>query len=110
MGIFSFKTLENKTIVTIEESIYPDNGGEFGEILINAANEGMKTIILDMSKVEVIYSSGITELVKANVKAKEKGVKIVLVRTGEVVMKILKLCGFDKLFAFADSIEEVSEG
>lgn len=108
MGIFSIKTLNNKTVITIEDSIYPDNGGEFGEILINAANEGMKTIILDMSRVEVIYSSGITELVKANVKAKAKGVKMVLVNTGEVVMKIFKLCGFDKLFAFADSIEEAS--
>lgn len=110
MGIFKLKTIENKSILTVDESIYPDNGEEFGKILENAAKEGIKVIIIDLSKVSIVYSSGITELIKACTSARAKNVKLILVGVQENVMKIFKLCGFEKLFNFASTLEDAMKG
>ncbi|GAB4268599.1 MAG: hypothetical protein Kow0029_04100 [Candidatus Rifleibacteriota bacterium] len=93
-------------IITIEDSTYPDNCAELKSCYNEALSRKSEKVLLDISAVNVIYSSGITELVQFFTQLKSSNRKLVLVGAQEGVFKIFKLLGLHQLFAFASNLEE----
>lgn len=106
MGIFKLEVLNDHCLLSATESIYPDTGSDLNEFLDKAIASDKKALIIDLSKVEIIYSQGITELVKANMTAKGKKVQVFLVGISHTVAKVFKLCGFEKLFKIHSTVED----
>lgn len=96
---------ENCFIIQIDESIYPDNCEE----IISCFNEAYKNdsplVALDLTQVEVIYSSGITSLVQFFTQLKASNRELILVGIQEGVLKVFKLLGLHQLFRFAATLE-----
>lgn len=110
MSIFKLETIDDKSILTISDSIFPDNGNQFSDVLEKAVSAKSRLLIIDLSKVSIIYSLGITVLVKTTLAAKSSNIKLVLVGVQENVMKVFKLCRFDTLFQFAPTLEDALKG
>ncbi|MHA1598808.1 MAG: STAS domain-containing protein [Alphaproteobacteria bacterium] len=63
-------------------------------------------ILIDLSKVEYIDSSGIASLVECLQTARKKGCDLILVSVSESALRVLELARLDKVFTICDSIEE----
>ena len=69
---------------------------------------GMKrAVVVDMSAVSYIDSSGVASLVEAFQTARKSDTRFVLARVSEAAMRVLELARLDRVFAIVD---EVSDG
>lgn len=66
--------------------------------LIEGITQGMRWIIIDLSDVPFISSSGLGVLIKGGKKIKEKNGEIILSSPRDTVFQIFKLSGFTKIF------------
>ena len=66
---------------------------------------GGRTVVVDMSGVEYIDSSGIASLVEAYQRARGVGDRYVLAAVSRAAARVLGLARLDKVFELADSIE-----
>ena len=80
----------------------------FKEALVKAAGDGSKQIIIDLSNVEVIDSSGLGSLVFFKQFAGEEA-RIVIASASASVVSILKLTHLDRVFNIVDKPQEVLE-
>ncbi len=62
-------------------------------------------IIVDMSGVSMIDSSGVASLLEAFQTARKRGKEFVLASVGESVSRVLKLARLDTVFKIADDVE-----
>jgi anti-sigma B factor antagonist len=77
------------------------------EILIKCfKNTGKAKIIVDLSEVSYIDSSGVASLVEALQAAKKTGGMFALAATSEPTRRVLELARLDKVFTMFDSVEE----
>ncbi len=93
-------------ILTVSESVHFDTATEFTACLKEAAEKKVNKLLLDLSQVDIIYSSGLTDIVGCYTKLKASGGKLIIVSPKDSVVKLLKLLGLDKLIAIASSMEE----
>ena len=66
-----------------------------------------KSILLDMTKLNFIDSSGIATLIEGLHKAQSLGLKFVIVGASNLPLKMLELSQLDKVFTLFSSIQEV---
>jgi anti-anti-sigma factor len=92
-------------IIQINESIYPDNCEEIISCFNEAFKNQLPIVVLDLTEVEVIYSSGITSLVQFFTQLKSNNRELILVGIQEGVLKVFKLLGLHQLFRFAETLE-----
>ncbi len=76
------------------------------ECLVEAAAEGARRIILDMSRVSYMDSSAIGDLVNAYVNLKKQGVRLCLARVNARVYDLMTLTRLVTVFAIFDSVED----
>lgn len=93
-------------VLTVSESIHFDTATEFTARLKEAADKKGNKLLLDLSQVDMIYSSGLTDIVGCYSKLKESGGRLIIVSPRDSVVKLLKLLGLDKLITIANSMEE----
>jgi anti-sigma B factor antagonist len=67
-----------------------------------------RPVIVDLSQVTYIDSSGIASLVEGYQTAKKKNLRFVLVGASEAALSVLKLARLDKVFPIFERIEEVT--
>lgn len=79
------------------------------ERLVDSIEGGCVNIIVDMSGVGFIDSSGLGVLVGGLRRAKEGSGAIRLVCGRENILKIFRITGLDKVFAIFDSLEHARE-
>ena len=65
-----------------------------------------KPILVDLSKVGYIDSSGVASLVESLQSARKKGSDLLLVAVSEAALRVLQLARLDKVFTICDSIED----
>jgi anti-anti-sigma factor len=66
-------------------------------------------IVLDLSDMKIIASAGLSSLVKLQKAIAEAEVEVVVVKPSEEAWQALVLTRLDRLFTFADSIEQAAE-
>ncbi|GAB3497378.1 anti-sigma factor antagonist BldG [Nocardiopsis coralliicola] len=73
--------------------------------LIGALDDGADRLAVDMARVEFCDSTGMSVLLSAMKRAREKEGDLVLVAPRPAVMKILEITGLDAVFTILDSID-----
>lgn len=86
-----------------------------GEIDLEYSNQARKVlldvigdphgIIIDLSGVSMIDSSGVASLLEAFQTARKRGKEFVLASVGDPVSRVLKLARLDTVFIIADDVE-----
>ncbi|MGB5438472.1 MAG: STAS domain-containing protein [Gammaproteobacteria bacterium] len=77
------------------------------EILIKCFKKTGKTkVIVDLSEVSYIDSSGVASLVEALQAAKKSGGMFALAATSEPTRRVLELARLDKVFTMFDTVDE----
>ena len=64
-----------------------------------------RVVVVDMSGVAVIDSSGVASLLEAFQTARKRGKEFVLASVGESVSRVLKLARLDTVFKITDDVE-----
>ena len=75
------------------------------EILIKCF-ENTRKVIVDLSAVSYIDSSGVASLVEALQAAKKSGGIFILAATSEPIRRVLELARLDKVFTLVESVDE----
>lgn len=73
-------------------------------------NTGVKTMILNLTNLGYISSSGLRVILAALKKVKQTGGMIVLADLQPGPAEVFKMTGFDRLFPIYDSVEKATEG
>lgn len=68
--------------------------------------EEEKNLLVDLSRVSYIDSSGVASLVEAYQTAKKQSLKFGLVGVSDAAMSVLKLARLDQVFPLFDSLED----
>ena len=92
-------------IVSFSGEIDLDHSRAARDILIGCIKNG-KPILVDLSDVSYIDSSGIASLVETLQTAKKKSTTLTLVSVSEACMRVLKLARLDTVFTIADNLDE----
>ena len=97
------------TIISFEGDVDLDNSRETRDVLLGCIDLG-KPVLVDLSGVSYIDSSGIASLVETLQTAKKKDCALVLVCVSEACLRVLKLARLDKVFSIASSLDEAKAG
>ena len=65
-----------------------------------------RPVLVDMSKIAYIDSSGVASLVEAFQSARKAGTRFALVSVSEAALRVLQLARLDKIFAIHASLED----
>jgi len=77
-------------------------------LMADLAQKGVSKLILDLSGVEYIDSSGIGIVVLAAGRLKQAGCKMVLVAPEGRVLQLLKMAGLDGLLTISETVEHAA--
>ena len=76
--------------------------------LIEAVESDCRAIIVDMTGVEFIDSSGLGVLVSILKRVSEKGSTMTIVSDREVVLKVFRITGLDRVFPIVPTLAEAT--
>ena len=65
-----------------------------------------QAVVVDMSAVAYIDSSGVASLVEAFQSARKNGSRFMLARVSDAAMRVLELARLDKVFTIIESVED----
>ena len=101
------RTGQTSTVIEVYGAINVYSASVLGQALQSLIAEGVRTIVLDLSSVEAIDSSGLGTLV-GNAKAMAScGGVIALAGVNGRVMKVLTITNLDKYFSICKDASEV---
>lgn len=92
-------------VVSFEGDIDLETSGKVRTILLDSVARGF-TVVVDLSAVVVIDSSGVASLLEAFQSATKKGKKFILADVASTVMRVLKLARLETIFVIADNVDK----
>ncbi len=99
---------EGTLVVVFEGDVDLQSSPDARKALLGAVEKGL-TILVDLSSVDYIDSSGVASLVEAFQKAKSNHQKFILISVSESALRVLELARLDKVFTICGSISEARE-
>jgi anti-sigma B factor antagonist len=105
-----FETTRNGTIAVIAATGELDLSGAAAleaEIESLTADPDLGTVVLDLSGLEFMDSSGLRTIVLADMRAREAGRRFVLVWGPETVHRVFEITRMSDRLDFVDSLEEL---
>lgn len=94
---------DGKLVVTLDGSIDLEHAPELRKTLLACVGRHMD-LVVDLTAVEYIDSSGIANLVEALQAARQRGVGFGLVAAAGQVMRVIRLARLDKVFSIHDDL------
>lgn len=91
-------------IVSLKGDVDLQNSPEARAILLGSVERSLP-VLVDLSAINYIDSSGVASLVESLQTARKKGTKLVLVAVSDSAMRVLQLARLDKVFTIYDSID-----
>jgi len=64
--------------------------------------EAWRRVVIDMSDLAFMDSSGLQELVRLDNRARERGLEVIIARPSVPVLRLLELTGLEQHFALSD--------
>jgi len=103
---------------TVSDHVVLDVGGEIDvytapklrERLIEIVNSGQKHVVVDLSRVEFLDSTGLGVLVGAHRRLRAREGSLRLVCPHERLLKVFRITGLDNVFDIRPSVEEATTG
>jgi anti-anti-sigma factor len=93
-------------VVAAPDEIDITNAGVLRAALLQAAAQGNGTLVVDMSQTQFCDSAGLNVLVRAHRRAQTQGSEVLLVISGDAVLRIFAVTGIDQLIPNFASLEE----
>ncbi|MDA1269522.1 MAG: STAS domain-containing protein [Bacteroidetes bacterium] len=105
---FSQRKEDQVHYLFIEGDLIGDEvGPRIAELVSDSAEEGIKTVVIDLEKVRYISSSGLGLLITLLTKMKNAGGELFLTAPSEHVKKLLLITKLNGIFKVFDSVNEV---
>jgi len=98
------KEERGRQIVVLRGEIDLGSSPKARKVLLKVVGQG-KPILVELSAVPYMDSSGIASLVEAYQKAKKNGAEFALVNVNPSVLRVLNLARLDKVFTFYEDME-----
>ena len=92
-------------VVALEGDVDLKTSPDARKILLDAVTRNLPMVV-DLSGVHYIDSSGVASLIEAFQKARKSGHKFVLAAVSESALRVLNLARMDKVFAICPSVAE----
>lgn len=106
---YEIRESDGHTVVTFEGDIDLDTSPAARKALLDCVGRG-KPVLVDMSRVSYIDSSGVASLVESYQAARKAALGFALVAVGEAPMRVFQLARLDKVFQFHVTLEGALEG
>jgi len=103
----SFKDLGEHRVVEVSGEVDLYNVSELKKALFAITNGEFESVVVDMSNVNYMDSSGIGALVASQKKMRANNGKFALLNIHEDVLNILKLATLDKFFKIYDNADDL---
>jgi anti-sigma B factor antagonist len=87
---------DEKTTVTLQGDIYTEQGDELHQVFNDIVDRNPKEVVIDLSDLKSITSSGIGKIVYLYKDLNKKGGKIRIVGVNDTIMHIFKIVKLDK--------------
>jgi len=101
------KELEGAIVVSLEGEVDLEHSPQARKALLDAVSKNKK-VVVDLSGVSYIDSSGIASLVEAFQTARKSGGEMILAMVSESALRVLQLARLDKVFTIAATVEEAT--
>ena len=96
---------EDRIIIALNGEIDLESSPKARELLLGSV-AGEKSLLVDLSAVTYIDSSGVASLVEALKAARENGTRFALAAASEPARRVLELARLDKVFTMYDTIDD----
>lgn len=96
---------EGVVIVALEGDVDLQSSPDARKVLLECVGRKMP-VVVDLSGVGYIDSSGVASLVESLQNARKSGNNLVLAAVSEGALRVLQLARLDKVFTICDSIED----
>lgn len=96
---------EGVTVVALSGEIDLQSSPDVRRFLLGHLGKG-RNVVVDMSAVGYIDSSGVASLVEAYQTARKGGLKFALAQVGTSTMRVLQLARLDRVFAIHATLDE----
>lgn len=104
-----FDEAKKYVVIEINENVVGGNDAlAFTNILDEVLIAGYKQVIIDLSKVKIMNSSGLGMLVGGMTKLKTQSAKMIVCNIPQNVQKLLEMTNLDKVFILAADLEEAN--
>jgi len=88
---------QERTTVSLQGDIYTEQGDELHHVFNTIVDKDPKEVVIDLTDLKSITSSGIGKIVLLYKNLNKKGGKIRIVGANETIMQIFKIVKLDKL-------------
>ncbi len=92
-------------IVSLEGDVDLQSSPDARKVLLECVNRKMP-VLVDLSGVGYIDSSGVASLVESLQTARKAGSGLILVAVSEGALRVLQLARLDKVFTICDTVED----
>ena len=103
--IYPVQWTGRQAVVTLPEHIDVSNAGQIREELLSVINRGATALIADMTETISCDHAGADAVVRAHQRAVISGAELRLVVTEQIVSRVLRLNGLDRLVSIYPSLE-----
>ncbi|WP_199725593.1 STAS domain-containing protein [Nocardiopsis sp. Huas11] len=94
----SSRSQDDLAVVTVAGEIDLYTAPQLRNELVDALEDGARRLVIDMSRVEFCDSTGISVLLSAMKRSRDKGGDLELVAPKPAVTKVLEVTGLDEVF------------
>lgn len=95
----------NGIVVALEGDVDLQTSPDARKVLLECVAKG-KSVVVDLSQVGYIDSSGVASLVESFQTARKGGRNLILASVSDGALRVLKLARLDKVFTICDSVED----
>jgi anti-sigma B factor antagonist len=93
------------SVVDVAGEVDVFSAPELAEQLTQLFDAGRRTVVVDLTSVTFLDSTGLGTLVAARNRAEEAGGQLPIIGSGERVLKLFRITGLDEVFEIYPSIE-----
>ena len=105
-GRFPFELISGVPVVTAPEEIDITNAPGLRSALLEAAEHGYGTLVLDMTRTQFCDSSGLHTLLAARKRAHAAGGELLLVLSAAPVLRVFAITGVDRMIPNFTSLDQ----
>lgn len=109
LNISTRSTNAELRVLDIEGEIDVYTSTQLKETIVSTIGEGIKFIVMNLSKVEYLDSTGLGVLIGALKHLREKQGNLIIVSPSMRIMRIFEITGLYKIFSIYQTEEEASQ-
>jgi anti-sigma B factor antagonist len=101
----TMRAVDELSVVDVAGEVDVFSAPELAEQLAQLFDAGRRTVVVDLTSVTFLDSTGLGTLVAARNRAEEAGGHLPIIGSAERVLKLFRITGLDEVFVIYPSIE-----